>query len=418
MRTIPTIGVVGTDLSPPFNEGIKNTVYELYRRIIREGFNILLITKGTSRQQHLCYTIDRSNGELRLCVIPVTKKGSTHTHLTGAYEFIMTLPVYLREIYRYSDNIEIFHIHTSFPAINSLIAFQVKTGFKTKTPRIIATQYSTATSPYLFGKTDLKYLFTPILTNPISLAYSFIDLIILLNRKACQNLKKYFARRVIWFPHVAIDTEKFKPDKKCRDHFRDYLSLDDETILLLYAGDLTPSRGLEFFISTIKYTLKKSKKYKVRGLIPLKDRDMKIDRYKYIVDLIRSSRVENYVEILGYREDIDHLINSSDIVIMPLRKDYGFMDIPRFLLEAMSCGKPVITSTVGAIDEVLYNWVNGILCEPENLECIITSLDLLIEDPILRHKIGANARRTVLEIFDADKICRTLLRIYYSLMER
>ncbi|MEM4005534.1 MAG: glycosyltransferase family 4 protein, partial [Desulfurococcaceae archaeon] len=360
-----SIGVIGTDLNPPLNEGIKNTVHEIYGRMARKGVEVLLITKGWSREEQSTCLNDMGlteYGGLKICSIPVVKQHSAYSHLTSVPSFITMLPLYLKSIYARLP-IDIFHIHTSFAALNSLIAFQIKSLFEFRSSKIVITQYSSTCNPYVFGKFDFKSLIVPLLSSHVSLEYTPADLIITLSKRVRNALERRFVRRVIWFPHIAIDTEKFKPDKKCKDRIRDEFSIDDETIVLLYAGDLTPTRGIEFFISVIKHVIR-SYRYPIKGLIPLKDISTRPDKYNYIMDLLRSNGIDRHVKILGYREDISCVINSSDIVLMPLRKNYGFMDLPRFLLEAMSCGKPVVTTTVGAIAESLNSWINSVLCEP------------------------------------------------------
>ncbi|MEM0054069.1 MAG: glycosyltransferase [Nitrososphaeria archaeon] len=410
------IGVIGMDLNPPLNEGIKNTVYEIYKRIIKRGIEVLLITRGMlngmKQPHHNNMEVLEYEG-LKIYPIPI-KQGTIYTHLTGAPSFIATLPIYLRKICDRTP-IELFHVHTSFATVNSFIALQLKSLFILERPKVVITQYSSICNPYVFGEFDFKSLLVPLLMNYKILKCMPADLVITLNKRARYSFKKHFAKKVAWFPHIAVDTERFKPDKKCEMIIRSELSIDDETIVLLYAGDLTPTRGVEFFISIVKYF---AKHYQVKGLIPLKDSNVNINRYNYVTSLLKKSGIEKYVEILSYRDDINCIINSSNIVIMPLRNNYGFMDLPRFLLEAMSCGKPVITTTVGAITDVLYNWVNGVLCEPDDLKCFITSVKTLIENPSLRYNLGENARKTILETFDAKKVSDKLLWIYINLMEK
>jgi glycosyltransferase involved in cell wall biosynthesis len=63
----------------------------------------------------------------------------------------------------------------------------------------------------------------------------------------------------------------------------------------------------------------------------------------------------------------------------------------------MSCGKPVVTTRIGQITEILQDHVNGILNDPDHLEMFKSSILELIQKPELRHQIGAAARQTVLE---------------------
>lgn len=400
------------DLNPPLNEGIKNTIYETYDRIAKKGARVILITKGWSSKDHYTRVGLMEYKRLKLYSIPLVKQHTAYTHLTGAPSFIMTLPIHLKRLCA-SLPVDVFHIHTSFATINSLLAFQTRSLFRDS--KVVITQYSSLCNPYMFGEFDLRSLVVPLLSNYMSLEYAPADLIITLSKRVSDVLRRHSVRRVIWFPHIAIDTEKFKPDKKCRNKIRSELSIDDETPVLLYAGDLTPTRGIEFFISIIKYIIKKWH-YPVKGLIPLKDINTRLSKYNYIMNLLKSDGINEHVKILDYREDINCVINSSDIVLMPLRKNYGFMDLPRFLLEAMSCGKPVVTTMVGAIAESLNNWVNGILCEPDNLKCLVLSTKKLVENSALRDEIGTNARKTVLEVYEAEKVSSKLYRIYSILL--
>lgn len=403
------------DLIPPLNEGIKNTVYEIYKRIIKRGAEVLLITKYIFNDRNqIGKDIKLLEQEgLKIFFIPV-KQGTANTHITGAHSFIVRLPVYLKRICKH-ERIEIFHIHTSFATINSFIAFQLKSFFRFKNPRVVISQYSSSFNPYVFGTFDLKSLLVPMLMNSTTLKYAPADLVITFSKKSCYIHKQYSANRVIWFPHIAIDTEKFKPDNKLRRDIRSELSIDDETIVLLYAGDLTPSRGLDLFIGVVKHLVRF---YPVKGLIPLKDRNVKTLRYNHIISLLKKSEINKYFDILGYRKDINGIINSSDIVIMPLRNNYGFMDIPRFLLEAMSCNKPVITTSVGAIADVIHNWINGVICKPDDLKSLILATKTLIDNPSLRCTLGKNARKTILEIFEAEKVSDRLFKIYINLIEK
>ena len=65
------------------------------------------------------------------------------------------------------------------------------------------------------------------------------------------------------------------------------------------------------------------------------------------IDLLNEN---NFVHFLGERKDISDLINASDICVLPSTYREG---IPRFLLEAMACSKPIITTNMPGCNQLI-----------------------------------------------------------------
>lgn len=68
----------------------------------------------------------------------------------------------------------------------------------------------------------------------------------------------------------------------------------------------------------------------------------------------------NFIKFLGKRSDVNDLIALSDVSILPTYLREG---TPRFLLESMAMGKPIITSNMPGCDHLIFNSKNGILIE-------------------------------------------------------
>jgi glycosyltransferase involved in cell wall biosynthesis len=77
--------------------------------------------------------------------------------------------------------------------------------------------------------------------------------------------------------------------------------------------------------------------------------------------------------------------------------------LPNALLETMAAGRAIVATRVGAIPDVIEDGVNGLLCEPGNLEQIHRAIQSLIVDSGLRARLGTSAR----ERFLADHNLRT-----------
>ncbi|MFQ5783925.1 MAG: glycosyltransferase [Alphaproteobacteria bacterium] len=77
--------------------------------------------------------------------------------------------------------------------------------------------------------------------------------------------------------------------------------------------------------------------------------------------------------------------------------------IPNVLLEAMAMQLPIISTRVSGIPEVIGHWNNGVLVAPKDPEALTEAIRTLLERPDARVRLGAAARRTVIERFSVDR---------------
>ncbi|OHD65104.1 MAG: hypothetical protein A2176_02490 [Spirochaetes bacterium RBG_13_51_14] len=109
---------------------------------------------------------------------------------------------------------------------------------------------------------------------------------------------------------------------------------------------------------------------------------------------------------------IDRLIRlyaQSEIAVLPsLYEGFGFP-----AAEAMACELPVITSTAGALPEVVGEHMKtGYLVPPRDAAAIAEGIDFLLEKPGLRRQMGKAARKRVLEIFTWENAAKELVKMY------
>ncbi len=103
---------------------------------------------------------------------------------------------------------------------------------------------------------------------------------------------------------------------------------------------------------------------------------------------------------LGFRLDIVKLYQFFDTLILPSYAE-GF---PNVLLEAMAQGVPCIASNIGGVPYIIQHKKNGLLVKPGSLNQINKSLKVLISNQKLRHRLSQEAKVTIANYYNWDKI--------------
>jgi glycosyltransferase involved in cell wall biosynthesis len=115
--------------------------------------------------------------------------------------------------------------------------------------------------------------------------------------------------------------------------------------------------------------------------------------------------ITDRVEFLGFARDVRQLMSACDAVIAPsLKEGLGLS-----ALEAMALSRPVVSSAVGGLREVVVPGETGFAVPPNDPAAIAESLKNLIEDKALAERMGALGRKRVEEHFDLAKQARDLL---------
>jgi glycosyltransferase involved in cell wall biosynthesis len=114
---------------------------------------------------------------------------------------------------------------------------------------------------------------------------------------------------------------------------------------------------------------------------------------------------------LGHRQDAAEFLASADIVALPSRWEGHSIAV----LEAMAHGRPVLTTAIKGNLQTIQSGVDGLLVAPGDPAAFAAGLQILIENPELRRRLGDAARRTVARRFLARDMVRGVLDIYASL---
>jgi glycosyltransferase involved in cell wall biosynthesis len=109
--------------------------------------------------------------------------------------------------------------------------------------------------------------------------------------------------------------------------------------------------------------------------------------------------------------ELPEILNQHELFILPSL----YENMPKALLEAMSCGMPVIGTNVKGINEVIEHGENGILCDTDS-NSIRAAIETLMKDDELKQRLGENARNTIVEGYSLSKIATKELKLMEALV--
>ena len=113
------------------------------------------------------------------------------------------------------------------------------------------------------------------------------------------------------------------------------------------------------------------------------------------------------VVLLGWRSDIEHVLAASDIVILTSDNE----GTPLSLIQAGMVGIPVVSTNVGSVSEIVLNAKTGFVTSLDVVE-LADAIQLLVENPDLRAKMGSEAKEFTLENFSVDRLVNDHARLY------
>jgi glycosyltransferase involved in cell wall biosynthesis len=209
-----------------------------------------------------------------------------------------------------------------------------------------------------------------------------------------------------------IDVAKFRPTKKDENLLRKF-NVPQDAIVILFVGRLVWEKGIVDLIYAIREILRKDENVYllIVGSGPLKDDILKLSQKLGLLINIR------FLGPLKYQE-MPKIYSTADIFCLPsIPTEYWQEQFGYSLVEAMACGKPVISTLSGSIPEVVKDGKSGILIQPTKGAELVRALNTLISNETKRRKMGRNAREWVLKKFDANKIADKTIKVYKEVVE-
>ncbi len=369
-------------ISTPFppTEGIGYYTYNLSRKLIEKGHEVTVITRGTwsKTQKH---SVDDIN-VIHVPFIPI-------------YPFYLKIHgLFLNKILKSLETqIDIVHIHTPLTPI-----------IKTSLP-IITTIHTPMLTDFrqvevksifsLFSKISAKVISYPLEKKLIQSS----NVITTVTKSVAQELREFYSSSKSFnIVENGVDEKFFYPKKEKSEKRLKYA---------IFVGHISREKGLFDLVECGKYILKEKPEFYF--IIAGKGRDL-----KNLINKIKKAQLQDKFIFLGQVEknNLVKLYQNATLFVFPSYHE----GLPSVVLEAMSCGLPIIATDVRGNRDLISNGENGILVPPKEPEKLAIAISMLLRDEKLMKDLGKNARDTIIKRYTWDIVTDKMLKCYESLV--
>lgn len=191
-----------------------------------------------------------------------------------------------------------------------------------------------------------------------------------------------------------VDTELFQPGNK--QALRKQHQIIQPT--LLFVGNLIPLKGVDLIIQALT-TLPNY------ALIIIGEGPEKVNLEQLATTLQVMNRI-TFIKNISQAQLVDYY-TMADILLLPSSRE----GCPNVLLEALSCGTPVITTAVGGTPDIVSDPVAGVLIEQRNSDTLVSAIQYLFSNMADTQTIRDYAQR-----FSWAPIVKHQIDIYQSVI--
>ena len=217
---------------------------------------------------------------------------------------------------------------------------------------------------------------------------------------------------------LGFDLSRFIEQKgEKRIAFREKYNVAEEEIVISIVGRLVPVKNHIMFLKAVKMLAEKTTK-KVRVFI-IGDGEERQNIEKLATDLGLSFnnsdlREKHILTFTSWIKDIDVSNAGSDIIALTSFNE----GTPVSLIEAQASGRPIVSTRVGGIADIVKEGETALLCDSDDAATFASHLIRLVEDDQLRKSMSDKGTEHVLAKFSHIRLAKDMSELYRRLLNK
>ncbi len=229
-----------------------------------------------------------------------------------------------------------------------------------------------------------------------------VDRIITGSQHSSQSIQRVFGVPAshIEVIHDGVDTDTFRP----------LPDVEKEPNRILFVGNSEDrNKGARFLVEAL-HILHRELDFNLTFV------DRPREELQLVPGLVKRWGLQGRVKFTGHvsTEELVRLYNSAQILVSP--SVYEGFGLPA--AEAQACGTAVVSTTAGALPEVVADGETGWLAPPGNAQALADGIRRLMSDADLRAKMGAAGRKRMVERFTWRETARKTVALYEEVLEK
>lgn len=400
------IAFIATEISPSennaFTGGLVNNVVRLSCGLTKKGHNIQIFTTDVNN-----YYKGKTHSYDWATIIPLSSKGGYVSLKNNIIFLIKIIPLLLKS--KQEKPVDIIHVHSAysiFGIIPTLLSFFLKIP-------IVFTLYSPVQIKSLGDRKGIYQLLSSGLITKLFLRRN--SRIICTSQKTKESLESLGFKSDFEVIPPIVDTNLFNSRVDGLQK-RDEIGIKQGSKIVLYCGSWAKWKGVDYLIKSI-YNIKKD----YPNIILITAWGEPYDWYNLrkteISNLISKLQLNDNIIEFGVIKDMNKLMAASDIFVAPFLNIDGVADPPLSILEAMSCGKPVIATNIASIPKLIQDGVNGLIVNSGSVDELTDALKRLLENDYKMIDIGKNASNFIISKYGIDTIASQMIEIYNTILK-
>lgn len=229
------------------------------------------------------------------------------------------------------------------------------------------------------------------------------DCLITLNKEDYDTASKKFAARVEYVRGVGLDIEEIERVPAAREEVRKELGIPSDKKIILSVCELSRRKNCAVAIEAFARADRDDAVLVLCGIGEQTD---------MLKKLAVTLGVEKKVIFAGFCDDIIRMFKASDMFIFTSKQE----GLPAALMQAMACGLPTICSRIRGNTDLIENKKQGFMCAYDNVNGFCRGMNILLDNPKLRRKMGAR-NREVIRLYDKKYVNERMRDIYMSVRD-
>jgi colanic acid/amylovoran biosynthesis glycosyltransferase len=196
-----------------------------------------------------------------------------------------------------------------------------------------------------------------------------------------------------------VDPEVFRPTG--------HEQAEDKVLEVLCVGRLVASKGQLILLRACDLLLRRGYSFRVSLVGTGPDR-------KHLEAFAVQKNIPVIFEGAKSNDEIRRLLDRADVFALA-----SFAEgVPVALMEAMAMEVPCVSTCVAGIPELIRNGLDGLLVPASSAEAMASALGRLMDDPLLRRRLGAAGRRRVEEDYNLAQNVHSLANMFCELVSK